>query len=53
VLFIPPQGLDLSGPITQDPALCGASVFLQVLEDDPGASQGLSFTPGLELVLGY
>ncbi|MEW6743131.1 MAG: hypothetical protein AB1486_10260 [Planctomycetota bacterium] len=30
----------------------GGSLFLQALELDPGASRGLSFTPGLELDLG-
>jgi hypothetical protein len=28
------------------------TVDLQVLEADPGATRGVSFTPGLELVLG-
>ena len=32
--------------------LCGTSIDLQVLELDPGAPFGVSFTPGLELVLG-
>ncbi|MEW6743047.1 MAG: hypothetical protein AB1486_09835 [Planctomycetota bacterium] len=43
----------LAGEIPCGPALAGLHLFLQVLQMDPGASQGISFTPGLELVLGY
>jgi hypothetical protein len=32
--------------------LCGLSIYLQALEIDAGASRGVSFTPGLQLVLG-
>ncbi|MFO0985540.1 MAG: integrin alpha, partial [Planctomycetota bacterium] len=35
-----------------DTALCGLTVYHQVLELDDGASKGVSFTPGLKLVLG-
>ncbi|MEW6745176.1 MAG: SBBP repeat-containing protein [Planctomycetota bacterium] len=42
----------LNGDVPCDPAFCGAHLYLQVLELDPGASQGVSFTPGLELILG-
>ncbi|MFO0981325.1 MAG: hypothetical protein U1E76_06140, partial [Planctomycetota bacterium] len=42
----------LSLAIPSDPALRGKTFTLQALELDPGASKGLSFTPGLELVLG-
>jgi hypothetical protein len=31
----------------------GTTLDLQVLELDPGAAKGVSFTPGLELVLGW
>ena len=51
-LAVPAGGLTLPASIPDDPALCGLSVFLQVLENDPGASHGVSFTPGLELDLG-
>jgi WD40 repeat protein len=42
----------LSASIPQDPALCGVSLDLQVLEADAGAPHGISFTPGLDLVFG-
>lgn len=34
------------------PSLCGATFTLQAVMADPGASQGIAFTPGLELGLG-
>ncbi|MEW6742745.1 MAG: hypothetical protein AB1486_08295 [Planctomycetota bacterium] len=46
------SSLSLPGTIPLDPALSGLHVFLQVLENDPGASNGVSFTPGLDLLLG-
>jgi probable HAF family extracellular repeat protein len=42
-----------TGALPYDDALVGVEVDLQVLEFDPGASKGISFTPGLDLVLGY
>jgi VCBS repeat protein len=45
-------GAALTGSIPNDPALTGVTVDLQALELDPGAAKGVSFTPGLELVLG-
>ena len=37
-----------------DHNMCGVSVFVQVIQVDPGAAPaGLSFTPGLELVYGH
>ena len=57
LLFVPvtlPAGsLTISGSIRNDPSLCGISVDLQALELDAGASNGLSFTAGLDLLLGY
>ena len=41
------------GTLPSDPAFAGLAVDLQVIEGDPGAPLGVSFTPGLELVLGY
>lgn len=38
--------------IPEDPELCGVHFFAQGIEFDPGAAQGLSFTPGIELVVG-
>jgi len=41
VLIVPPQETN-----------CGVADDLQVVEVDPGAAHGVSFTPGLELLLG-
>jgi len=49
---IPTTGFGLAGWIPDDDNLCGVVCDLQVLELDPGASKGVSFTPGLELVIG-
>ncbi|MEW6741560.1 MAG: hypothetical protein AB1486_02280 [Planctomycetota bacterium] len=51
-IVIPGGGLSFGGSVPLDPALCGFALFLQVVETDPGASHGLSFTPGLELDFG-
>ncbi|MEW6741477.1 MAG: hypothetical protein AB1486_01860 [Planctomycetota bacterium] len=51
-LYLPAGGASLPGDLPCDPAFCGLHVYLQVLELDPGASRGVSFTPGLELVFG-
>jgi cold shock CspA family protein len=42
-----------TGNIPDDPSLCGFACDLQAIEADPGAAKGVSFTPGLELVLGH
>jgi Tol biopolymer transport system component len=42
-----------SGAIPNDPTLAGFAIDLQVVEADPGAVKGVSFTPGLELLVGY
>jgi len=42
-----------SGAIPDDPALFGIAIDLQVVEADSGALKGVSFTPGLELLVGY
>ncbi|MFO0984856.1 MAG: FG-GAP repeat protein [Planctomycetota bacterium] len=52
LLPLPGGGLALPGSLPCDPILCGVSVFLQALEVDAGAAKGISFTPGLQLVLG-
>jgi len=49
---IPPPGLSLPFTVPLDPALCGLTIDLQALELDPGASAGISFTPGLEWTFG-
>jgi len=41
-----------TGDLPNDWKLCGFAVDLQAIEGDPGAAKGVSFTPGLELVLG-
>jgi hypothetical protein len=41
-----------TGTIPVDVSLCGATVDLQAIETDPGATFGLSFSQGLELVIG-
>jgi len=46
-------GDSFSGLLPLDNALVGSNVDLQVLELDPGATKGVSFTRGLDLVLGY
>lgn len=51
-LAIPDAGMGSSGAIPDDPAPCGVDVDLQALEIDPGASNGVSFTDGLDLTLG-
>lgn len=51
-LVLPSAGLTLDAAVPDDPALCDQAFDLQVLEQDPGASHGVSFTPGLALLLG-
>ena len=45
-------GITIEGDVPDQDELCGIEVFLQVLEIDPGAIRGVSFTAGLKLVLG-
>ncbi|MFO0985424.1 MAG: hypothetical protein U1E76_27445 [Planctomycetota bacterium] len=52
LLAVPASGLSLGGDLPCDLILCGDSEYLQALEVDAGASKGVSFTPGLQLVLG-
>ncbi len=49
-----PNGGGVSLPVTvpADLSLVGLSAFLQMIEVDPGAQFGFSFTPGLELDFG-
>jgi hypothetical protein len=51
-LLMPTGGLALKTRVPCDNGLCGVSLFMQVLEFDPLASKGVSFTPGLHLVFG-
>jgi hypothetical protein len=50
---LPPAGASFSGDLPADDSLCGVAIDLQVFEGDPGAAKGVSFTQGLELVLGH
>jgi Tol biopolymer transport system component len=52
LIGLAPPGATLVGTIPDDHLACGATIELQVFEADPGAVKGVSFTPGLELVLG-
>ena len=45
-------GNSYTGDIPDDDSLCGTTVDLQAIELDPGAAKGVSFTAGLELLLG-
>jgi len=49
---VPPWGSSFTGDLPLDAKLYGITIDLQVIERDPGAAKGVSFTPGLELVLG-
>jgi len=51
-MSIPVTGSSQLGTLPVDPVWSGIELFLQVLEVDAGASHGVSFTPGLELILG-
>jgi hypothetical protein len=52
VIGLPPSGTSLKGDLPYDGSLCGFVIDLQAWESDPGAAKGVSFTQGLELVLG-
>lgn len=49
---LPAAGRALPVTIPSEPMLCGQRAYCQALEIDAGASQGVSFTPGLQLTLG-
>jgi hypothetical protein len=49
---LPAAGLSLPVDVPDDLSLCGVSAFVQALELDDGASEGISISVGLELVLG-
>jgi hypothetical protein len=48
-----PGGASLDGGIPMDEGLCGFEIDLQAIESDPGAARGVSFSQGLQLVLGH
>jgi Tol biopolymer transport system component len=47
-----PGSSSYTGSIPADRQLCNVTVDLQAIEADPGAAKGVSFTPGLELLIG-
>jgi hypothetical protein len=51
-ILLPPQGMVFTIHVPCDGSFCGLPAYLQVLEIDSGASKGVSFTPGLKLLLG-
>jgi Tol biopolymer transport system component len=51
-IALPGGGVTLSGAIPLDWTFCGSELDLQAIEADPGAASGVSFTSGLELILG-
>jgi Tol biopolymer transport system component len=53
LLALPAAGASLTATLPADPALGDLEIDLQVLEADAGAVKGVSFTPGLELILGH
>jgi Tol biopolymer transport system component len=52
VLFVYPPGSSIACDLPLDLPLVGVSVFAQALQFDPGASRGISFSAGLEALLG-
>jgi hypothetical protein len=52
LIDLPAGGTSLMGAIPCDGLACGTVLFVQACEIDPGASKGVSFTPGLQLVVG-
>jgi hypothetical protein len=49
---LPASGASVPYSVLCGDEFCGLALFLQVLEVDPGASGGVSFTQGLELIHG-
>jgi hypothetical protein len=49
---LPASGAGVPYSVLCGDEFCGLGLFLQVLEVDPGASRGVSFTPPLELIHG-
>lgn len=49
---LPTNGVMLGGNIPCDTSYVGIELFVQVLEEDPGAPSGVSATPGLMLTIG-
>ena len=52
-LTIPAAGLTVQFNPSLNLNLCSSSFYLQVLQADPGAPQGVSMTPGLQMDPGF
>jgi hypothetical protein len=50
---MPPGSMLLPFPIPNDHSFCGLVLFMQAVMLDAGASAGLSFTPGMQWVVGH
>lgn len=50
--FSPWGPSSIDGDLPDDDTLCGLEVDVQAIELDSGAPKGVSFTPGLQLILG-
>jgi len=53
VVGIPPWGASFFSDLPADDTLSGLTIDLQALERDGGAAKGVSFTEGVELLLGH
>ncbi|MEW6741866.1 MAG: hypothetical protein AB1486_03820 [Planctomycetota bacterium] len=51
-MTVPRDGVTLESDFTRDCTLAGSCLYLQVLEDDPGATRGVSFSRGIRWSLG-
>ncbi|HHI81270.1 MAG TPA: hypothetical protein ENK02_15000 [Planctomycetes bacterium] len=52
--LIPASGLNLPLAIPCDlPRICGLKIYVQGILIDPGASKGISYSPGLRMVIGH
>jgi hypothetical protein len=51
-LQLPGNGFPFLATLPCNVSLCGLAIFMQALEVDPGASRGISFSQGLQLILG-
>ncbi|MFO0980822.1 MAG: hypothetical protein U1E76_03570 [Planctomycetota bacterium] len=52
VVSIPAPRADIAVIMPCGPSLIGLGIYLQAIEVDPGASRGVSFTPGLLQLVG-
>jgi hypothetical protein len=53
LIGLSPWGTTILGDVPNEEALCGCAIEMQVVEADPDAVKGVSFTAGLELVPGH